>query len=316
MSRNRAISSGDVAEALGHVAEVRAHDLLAQVLHQLVEQALRLRVGEPVLAELLDLPGASGGSVSRKASRIRASSSARNASAERSRSRISSSRSRTSSRGPEVQRVLLALRAALRRERARQGREPAPHPPLEQTVDRLAGVHPGQEVVRDLLEQVGRRQVGAEGVLRVVPARIPDAHGGPAYAASSGTERQSSRSVRGPDVLRRTGPRASAARLAVPGSNERGRAPISEVTSARRATRTPRIVRDDPAVALVSRARPDLRERRGLEQAPVQTPRASEDLAEAVTSTPPIRSPLPLGSAKPSRPTIATANAPVVPSTA
>ena len=45
-----------VLEALAELAEVRAHDLLAQPLHQLVEPLLGVGVREPVLLELLDLP--------------------------------------------------------------------------------------------------------------------------------------------------------------------------------------------------------------------------------------------------------------------
>ena len=47
----------EILEPLRHVPEVRAEDLLAQMLHQLVERPLSLRVDEPVVLELADLPG-------------------------------------------------------------------------------------------------------------------------------------------------------------------------------------------------------------------------------------------------------------------
>src|SRR5207247_4711260 len=47
----------DVPHPLGELPEVRAEDLLLQVVHQLVEQALRLRIHEAVLLELADLSG-------------------------------------------------------------------------------------------------------------------------------------------------------------------------------------------------------------------------------------------------------------------
>ena len=45
-----------VLQAVGHVPEVRAQHLLAQVLHQLVEEPLRLGIHEAVVGELTDLP--------------------------------------------------------------------------------------------------------------------------------------------------------------------------------------------------------------------------------------------------------------------
>ena len=42
------------SQPLGHAAEVRAHHLLADVLHQLVEGRLRLGIDEPVVAQLAD----------------------------------------------------------------------------------------------------------------------------------------------------------------------------------------------------------------------------------------------------------------------
>ena len=142
--------------------------------------------------------------------------------------------------------------------------------------------------------------VGAEGVLRVVPARIPDAHGGPAYAARRAERRASVLEVGARDpTCCGTGPRASAARLAVPGLAERGRARglRSHVRQTRHAypTDRPRRPRRRPrgdtgrtSVNVEASSRRPCRRR-----APRRTSR------KPATSTPPIRSPLPLGSAKP-----------------
>ncbi len=122
-------------------------------------------------------PGTSGGSASRKVSRILASSLGSNDNRERSRSTISSSRSFNSSkRTRQVEALLLLVPPLLQATAQRiQPGEPALHPTTHQATEGRLGRVAHQDVVGELLEQVRGRHVVRERILRSVPARIPEA---------------------------------------------------------------------------------------------------------------------------------------------
>ena len=166
------------AQPLRHAAEVRAHDLLAQVLHQLVERLLGLGVDEPVVGQL-PYPARD---VGRERVQERLAHPGVVIGAERERRSLAVDDvvepfAQLLERPGQVE-VLLLAGAALA-EPGSQGIEPveAPlHPATQQPRQRTLSAEPRQHVVGDLLEQLAGREVRAEGVLRVIPARVASLH--------------------------------------------------------------------------------------------------------------------------------------------
>ena len=167
-----------VLQAVGHVPEVRAQHLLAQMLHQLVEEPLRLGIHEPVLRELADLPGRVG--------RERIQEHLPHAGVvlglERQRAPFAVQDllelfADLLERAAEVERLLLLLAhvGEPTTERVQAG-EPSLHPSPHQPSQRAFHARAHQDVVGELLQDVGRVDLGTEGILGAVPARVAVSH--------------------------------------------------------------------------------------------------------------------------------------------
>ena len=148
------------------------------MLHQLIEHLLRLRIDEPVVLELADHP--------RRVGRERIEEHLAHP-----RVVLGLERQRAPfaiedlvelfpdllERTAEVQRLLLLLPHVVQApaEGVEPG-EPALHPPAHQPPKGVVGAGPHQDVVGELLEDVGGIDLGAEGILGAVPARVAVAH--------------------------------------------------------------------------------------------------------------------------------------------
>ena len=165
-------------QPLGHAAEVRAHHLLADVLHQLVEGRLRLGVDEPVVAQLAD----PAGDVRRQRVEERLAHPGVVLGLERERRAFAiddvvEAFAELLERAREVE-VRLLARAAFAEpgpERVQAVEAPL-HPAAHQPRERSLDPQTRQRVVRELLEQLAGGQLGSERILRVVPARVAGLH--------------------------------------------------------------------------------------------------------------------------------------------
>jgi hypothetical protein len=168
----REVLGGHRAHPLGHAAEVPAHHLLADVLQQLVEGLLRLGIDEPIVAQLPYLAGDIG------RERIEEPLA-------QPRVVLGSERERRALAIDEVVEPLAELLERAGQVEARllpgaafaqpvaQGVEPveAPsHPSAQQPRERALDPQTRQRVVGQLLEQLSRGELGAQRILRVVPA--------------------------------------------------------------------------------------------------------------------------------------------------
>ena len=165
-------------QPLGHAAEVRAHHLLADVLHQLVEGRLRLGVDEPVVAQLAD----PARDVGRQGVEERLAHPCVVLGPERERRAFAiddvvEALAELLERAGEVE-VRLLARAAFAEPGAErvQPVEAPLHPATHQPRERPLDPQTRQRVVRELLEQLAGGQLGAERILRVVPARVAGLH--------------------------------------------------------------------------------------------------------------------------------------------
>ena len=174
----REVLGRHVLHPLRHVPEVRAQDVLAQLLHQLVELPLRLRVGEAVLLELADLAGRVGGErVEERLAHPRVVLVAEGQRGALALQDLLELLPHVLERPGEVERVLLALALLLQPAAERVEAAEAPlHPPSQQALERGVGAAAHQDLVGELLEDVARRDLGPEGVLGAVPSRVADAH--------------------------------------------------------------------------------------------------------------------------------------------
>ena len=166
------------AHPLGHAAEVRAHHLLADVLQQLVEGLLRLGIDEPIVAQL-PYPA---GNIGRERVEEPLPQPRVVLGSERERRALPIDDvvepiAKLLERAGQVE-VRLLPRAAFA-EPVAEGVEPveaAPHPLAQQPRERALDPQTRQRVVGQLLEQLARGQLGAERILRVVPARVAGLH--------------------------------------------------------------------------------------------------------------------------------------------
>jgi hypothetical protein len=165
-------------EALGHAAEIRPHHLLADVLHQLVEGRLRLGVDEPVVAQLPD----AAGDVGRQRVEERLAHPGVVLGLERQRRSFAiddvvEAFAEFLERAREVEVRLLACAAFAEPGAERvQALEASLHPAAHQPRERSLDPQTRQRVVGQLLEQLAGGQLGAERILRVVPARVAGLH--------------------------------------------------------------------------------------------------------------------------------------------
>ena len=174
----RELLGRDVLHALGHAAEVRAQHLLAQVLHQLVEHPLRLRIDEPVVLELADHPRRVGRErIEEQLAHPRVVLGLERQRAPFAVQDLVELLPDLLERTAEVERLLLLLPHVV--QAAAEGvepGEPALHPPAHQSPEGVVGAGAHQDVVGELLEDVGGIDLGAEGILGAVPARVAVAH--------------------------------------------------------------------------------------------------------------------------------------------
>src|ERR671911_257050 len=168
--------AGQVPHTLRHVPEVRAHDLLAQAIHQGVELLLRARVDEPIVRELLELAG----HVRRERIEEGLTHPCVVPGLERERGSFALDDPLELlpdllERPLEVQRALLAATALAKpRPQCVEPTEPSLHSTAHQSRERALRPRAGEDVVGKLLQQLGCRDVGTERILRVVPARVAE----------------------------------------------------------------------------------------------------------------------------------------------
>ena len=155
-----------------------AQDLFAQLLHQLVEVPLRPCLGEAVLGELAD----PAGDIRRHRIEERLAMPRVLVVAERELGSLAihdvvQTLAQLLERPGEVELGFLLFPALLepRPERV-ETPEASPHPAAEQAVDRALRACAREDVIGQLLEEVPGGDVGAEGILGPVPARVAKAH--------------------------------------------------------------------------------------------------------------------------------------------
>ncbi len=164
--------------AVGHLTEVRAHDLLADVLLQLVEHALGPRVDEPVLAQLADRAGRIGRQgVEERLARTRVVVVAEAQLRTLALHDLLEPLPDVLERAGEVEQGLLSLALPLQALAQRVDAGEAPlHAAAQQSLQRVIGAAPHEDLVGELLEHLRSGHVGSERVLGAVPPRVPEVH--------------------------------------------------------------------------------------------------------------------------------------------
>ncbi len=188
---SRHVLGRHVPHAFGHLPEVGAHHLLADVLLQLVEHALCDIVDESILAQLADPPGGVGRKrIEERLSRARVVVITEAQLRALPLQDLLHAFPDVLQRAGEIEQRLLSI--ALLPQALPKGlhaREAAPHAPPEQPLQRVVGASTHQDLVGELLEHVGGRHVGTERILGAVPPRVAEVHATSVRASPSKAER-------------------------------------------------------------------------------------------------------------------------------